>query len=641
MKRRALLVGLIAVLLGSPAPAEALFEGTLTPSRCIANKVNCIAKLKSCLVTCHQKALRLGIAVDAACLEKCRNKFDQNPAIPGKGCFAKLEAKGGCGASVGDAATFAAKVEAQVREAMAQLIPVGGTPQNTCAAGKTNCLRKYGSCILSLVRKAASAGTAIGDTSRCTRYLDLEHGSCVAKLEARYCHPLSSGSCTSTAPPCLSFSDAISLRHQDDAFTDDAIFALETGPPAPNTQRCTGDTSVQCTSAPGGIAGCGGALGTCEFFVSAPVPFGPLCFFSCGGLCLTQQWNGTISGTFDQATGASSGVGSLISRAYLSGTVGAPCPRCELDPFPNDGVSAGTCSGGSRNGLACDGNGQSPEPSFGVTSLDCPPTNEFGTFTLDLTNSTASSTRALTTSSPNCTDAPGKKCLCASCSLDSTIACSDHAECAVAGAGMCNNGAGEPQKPSACVDDSTQPGDGSLCVETAPGEGWCAEGPITQHCLIESFRDCSQSTQAYDCPLPGDSCGRVGRRSCFPDYNGNVGDTISAEGHPGDPRNGAAPIAFGAVFCVAPTSSPLINITAGLPGPGRLELAGVGEDDGGPTCPTRASFLPTSKDAVLDIGWTGHLHDRRAVGQSRVTVATTCTGTYPQCSCSYTGPVPN
>jgi len=29
---------------------------------------------------------------------------------------------------------------------------------------------------------------------------------------------------------------------------------------------------VQCTSAPGGAVGCGGPLGTCEFFFSVPTP---------------------------------------------------------------------------------------------------------------------------------------------------------------------------------------------------------------------------------------------------------------------------------------------------------------------------------------------------------------------------------
>ena len=72
-----------------------------------------------------------------------------------------------------------------------------------------------------------------------------------------------------------------------------------------------------------------------------------------------------------------------------------------------------------------------------------------------------------------------------------------------------------------------------------------------------------------------------------------------------------------------------------------MQLAGIGEDDGGPGCPTHASFMPTAKGGTIDVGWTGILHDQRIIGQAKVTVATTCTGTYPSCACSYTGPIPN
>jgi hypothetical protein len=44
---------------------------------------------------------------------------------------------------------------------------------------------------------------------------------------------------------------------------------------------------------------------------------------------------------------------------------------------------------------------------------------------------------------------------------------------------------------------------------------------------------------------------------------------------------------------------------------------------------------------VNDIGWTGIAHDELAVGQTKVTVATSCTGSPPNCACSCTGPIPN
>ena len=215
-----------------------------------------------------------------------------------------------------------------------------------------------------------------------------------------------------------------------------------------NTQRCSGDTSVTCSSAPGGLAGCGGGLGTCEFFFGAPQPASIFLF---PGICTVHQWNGSVSGTFDQSSGASAGTASLVSRMYAGAPPERPCPVCAGDPFLNDGTAGGTCSGGARNGMPCDANGVSPEPSYGTTSLDCPPTpgSLIATSVLDFDQGNAGTlTKTVTAASPNCNGAPGKKCLCASCSLDSTVACASDAECAAASAGTCTNSAGEPRKPN-------------------------------------------------------------------------------------------------------------------------------------------------------------------------------------------------
>jgi hypothetical protein len=626
--RWTLVTGVLAVALGLPAPAQALFGGTLTASQCVVGKVRCLTKLKSCLLTCHGKALKAGTAVDPTCVAKCRDKFDLAPAVPEKGCFAKLEAKGGCGVSVGDSATLAAKVDAHVQDAVAQLTPAGGTPSNKCTAGKIGCLRKYDTCVLTLVRKAAAAGTAIADLSKCQHYLAIDAKSCFNKLEAKYC----SFGCSS-GPACLTFGDATELRQQDDAFVDDLITAFETGPNDIDNQRCNGDTSVPCTSAPGGVAGCGGPLGTCEFYFGSYRPY----IASGIAICVSTQWNGAITGTFDQATGASAGVAAAISRAYNGISLESPCPRCVGDLFPNDGSPAGTCSGGSRNGLPCDGNGVSSEPTFGTTSLDCPPGAVVATFALDLSNSTDTMTKTVTASSPICNGAAGKKCLCATCSLNSSIGCDHDADCAAVAAGTCTNNAGEPRKPNVCVDDTSTPADETVCVPTGRGEGHCAAGPPLGHCAIETFRNCLLQTH---CPLDGDTCVET-LRECFPGYDGNVGDTVTATGNRAVFRNGAATLGLATVYCVAASESPIANSFSGFPGPARMQLAGIGEDDGGPGCPTHASFMPTAKGSTIDVGWTGILHDQRMIGQAKVTVATTCTGTYPSCACSYTGPIPN
>ncbi len=627
MARSIALVVLLVAVLGGATSAEALFAGAFTENACQAGKMKCIAKKAKCLFTCHHKALKAGAAVDPTCLARCRDAFEAAPAVPGRGCFAKVETKGGCGASVGDSATIAAAIDAQVVELATEIAPAGGPLLNACAAGKTACVGKYTACVLGRTTKAMRKGTPIGDLAQCTRFLDGSDESCAGKLELKY---------IATAQACPKNRDQVTLRRQIDAFADDAIAALVVGPHDMNTQRCTGNTSVPCTSAPGGVAGCGGPLGTCEFWFGAPLPY------AAGGVatCVTNQWNGTISGTFDEATGASAGAASVVSRVYNGIVIARPCPVCDGDAFPNDGVSGGTCLGGARNTLPCDGNGVSPDPSFGTTSLDCPPApgGLISTFAIDLTNTdTGTIAKTVGPGSPTCSGAPGKTCLCGSCSLDSQIPCQDDAQCAAAGAGTCTSPAGEPRRPNDCLDDTAVPGDGTICAPQSGGEGACSEGPLTTHCKIDFFRGC---TNDGDCPADHDFCTSE-LRDCFVGYNGDVGDAVTARGSTSDPRNGAAVLQFAAVFCMAPTLSGPVNSVAGFPGPGRVELLGVGQDDGGPGCPTKASFLPTSKAPVIDVGWTGIAHDNLPIGNAKVTVAATCTGTHPNCSCSYTGPIAN
>ncbi len=621
-----LLVGALLSLLAA-APAAALFDGVLPQSNCISGKLKCVARTKTCLLGCHERALREGTAVDPTCLTKCRDRFDQSPPFPDHGCFTKLEAKGGCGPSIGDAATIAARIEAHVTEIVRTLVPAGGTPENLCASKKMICVRKYDACVLMLARKAAQSGTAIPGVEKCARYLDGSAGSCIGKLEERYCAPGDSG-CDSDKPACLSFGDQSALRMRDDAFVDETIVALIQGPSDVNSQRCAGDTSVTCTSAPGGVAGCGGPLGTCEFYVGAPIPQ------SLGGvgICLVSQWHGPITGTLDQASWASAISAGLRLRYHVGPNAEQPCTRCRDDVFPNDGVAGGYCDSGPRSGQACDGNEAFPEPTFGTTSLDCPPSNApFATVTmpLDLTNDGVV-TKTVDASSPDCSGAPGKKCLCASCSLDSDVGCENDAQCALVGAGTCSSPAGAPRKPNSCAG-------AGLCTPDAAGRGRCLDGPIDQHCAIDTFRGC---TSDADCPTANDHCTSE-YRPCFPGYDGDVGDTITAVGSHDAPRNGAAAMTFAGLTCHPATGSSSANTVLGLPGPSRITLLGVGEDDGGPACATHASFVPTVKGPATDTGWFGLVHGDHRIGGAKVTLAATCTGAHPSCSCTLAGPIAN
>lgn len=639
MHRMRIAAVLVAVLiLSAPTPAAALFDGSLTASKCVAGKVSCLAKMHGCLLRCHEKAAKHGLTVDTACLDECRDGFALAPAVPGHGCWAKAEAKGDCGAAVGDAATTSARMDAHVDETVRSLLPLGSVPANHCGFKKLTCVRKYDACVLKAVRKAAQAGTTLGDLAKCTRILDGSDSSCVGKLEAKYC----GSSCGAPEPACQTFEDQGLIRYRDDAFVDEAIDELRAGPRDVDTQRCTGDTAVRCTSAPGGVAGCGGPLGTCEFQVGAPSPQG------WGGgfilpYCTQTQWNGSVTGTFDSASGASAGTGAVIMRSYVGGaTVAQPCPICTGDVTLNDGVSDGYCSGGARNGQPCDANQRATFPTQGPTSLDCPPSPATIVATTPLSFTTSNETAVGLTvdaSSPNCNGAPGKKCLCATCSLDSSITCSSNADCTLAGAGVCTNPAGEPRRPNSCYEDTAAPGSTPCFDAGHPGDGagGCIQGPMDGRCAMDTFRNCGSD---LDCPATNDRC-ISSLRPCYAGYEGNVGDTVTALGRHDAPRNGAGPMTLAAVFCHGATTNNLVNLVLGIPGPARFAVAGIGHDDGGPACPTRASFVATAEDATTDIGWTGLVHGSPPLGGGPVTVAASCTGTYPACSCTYTGPIAN
>ncbi len=88
---------------------------------CSAAKKRCVERKATALLACHQKAMKRGLAVDGACLQKAHDKFD-GAAKPNKGCFAKLEAKGGC-LTAGDVAALEAKVDAFVDGVVCALDP--------------------------------------------------------------------------------------------------------------------------------------------------------------------------------------------------------------------------------------------------------------------------------------------------------------------------------------------------------------------------------------------------------------------------------------------------------------------------------------------------------------------------------------
>jgi hypothetical protein len=304
-----------------------------------------------------------------------------------------------------------------------------------------------------------------------------------------------------------------------------------------NARRCNNDTSIKCTD----NSACGS--GQCLFFFGAPLPL------SAGGIstCVTNQVNGSVSGTANIESGAFASTLNLTSRVYNQITVDQPCPTCN-DATLNDGVQGGTCNGGVRSGQPCDANGTSPVETFGTTSLDCPPQGLISALSIALDGSSGDETLALSASSPNCrgVGAQSQKCFCDA------------------------GGSGESTRPNACLDDSTTPlpdVEGCVPVSSGSNKGQCEAGPIDRVCSpLETFRSCLQTSECNG----SDTCVPV-NRPCFLD-NGVVGGQVVAQGEADPPSNGVSNPTFASLFCIPPVAQPAVNAAGGLPGLGRLEL---------------------------------------------------------------------
>ncbi len=631
--RMAIVAVLLCLAVTFPTPVAALGNPTLPSNQCLAGKIKCVTRHTSCLLGCYAKAAKGGLALDVAtdaCLVKCRAKFDGGTKGPAASCFGKLEAKGGCLHDL-DSAALGVKTEGFVLNAVAKLDAAPLDDPSTCRSGKLKCVSKYDKCVQGLFAKAAKGGGQI-DPSKLSTCRAIATGgtkglagSCFGKLEAK-------GNCETD-------DDSAVLAAQDDAFIDDAIATLMLGAKDVHNERCTGDTSVKCTSAPGGLAGCGGPLGTCEFWFGGPQPI------SVGGVsvCAVNRWVGAVAGTLNQQSGASAWDGTLLTALHVGVTLSSPCPKCSGDTALNDGLAQGTCSTGLHGGSACDANGTTSVEAFGATSLDCPPVTAslISFHRLDLSSNNTGASLTLSAASPDCNGAPGKKCACGSCSGDSMTPCTSDGDCLLLGVGTCTNAAGAPRRPSACIDSTVIPGPGG-CVDMAPvgdGAGRCSESPIDQHCAIESFRGCLDD---LDCPLSGDFCTSSFRR-CYLD-NGVIGGTIVAAGAHSTPVDHASYGTFASVHCVAPAASAAVNFVFGLPGAGRLRIGGLLTENGtSGACPSRASFVVTNADGVQDLGWSGFGHDLRWVTQSKLAMDVTgCTGPAPSCGeCTLSGPILN
>jgi hypothetical protein len=243
-----------------------------------------------------------------------------------------------------------------------------------------------------------------------------------------------------------------------------------------NPHRCTGNTRTKCNT----TADCATAGGTCEFFFGSPLPL------AAGGVstCVSNQINGTITGTANTETGSSATTAALISRVYSGPTSAGPCPKCVGDGAPNDNNRAGTCDSGQNAGQTCDVNGQSPNLFWGKTSLDCPPLTGglIATLAIDLTNTTGTKTRTLSAASPNCRAVgfTANKCICDTCNNANATPCSTNADCPASG--RCTGGSG-----TFCI-GGTNAGAACTVASQCPGGGACR---------VSGGAPCTASTQCF------------------------------------------------------------------------------------------------------------------------------------------------
>jgi hypothetical protein len=99
-------------------------------------------------------------------------------------------------------------------------------------------------------------------------------------------------------------------------------------------------------------------------------------------------------------------------------------------------------------------------------------------------------------------------------------------------------------------------------------EGICTVGPSDGRCSLQNWKPCEADKECHPsssdpngtCEFcdPSETCIEVPRQ-CF------VSPTIRRQGFPGLPTRVSA-----AIFCIAKTTAPAVNGTAGLPGPGAI-----------------------------------------------------------------------
>jgi hypothetical protein len=180
--------------------------------KCTGGKTKCVAKKTDGLMKCHAKAESSGLPVDSLCIQKAHDKFDGG-LIPSKGCFEKLEAKGGC-LTTDDTPVVEAAVDAFVDDIVTDLDPGYPTPvQNACEAAKKKCVGKTAKKILGCYSKAQKKNAAVDPA--CVTSATTAFTTCFTSAEAI-------GGCAVTG-------DLPAIQAKLDTFVADTSCALDPG----------------------------------------------------------------------------------------------------------------------------------------------------------------------------------------------------------------------------------------------------------------------------------------------------------------------------------------------------------------------------------------------------------------------------
>jgi hypothetical protein len=227
-------------------------------SKCLAGKINCVAKKANSLLVCHQKAETPNKPADPnfnGCLDKAMTAFDGG-ATPEKGCFEKLENKPtqDC-ITLDDTVDMEALVDQCVADIVAAIDP-GPIDQTKCGVAKKKCAAKKLAALLKCHKAAATPN----------KPMDPNTNGCLDKAKEKFDGGNPEKGCFVKAETKSNNDCQAPLGNQAlvETIVDDCVDAILAAIQSPPTTTTTGPTvttttttSSTTTTTIGGAVACG------------------------------------------------------------------------------------------------------------------------------------------------------------------------------------------------------------------------------------------------------------------------------------------------------------------------------------------------------------------------------------------------